>query len=277
MRRYLVLALLLAACGGSTRNPGDDGPTPDPPKFDGECPTFVDGENVITSDGSERRFLAVVPPEPNGASVIFTWHWLGGEPDQAINWTGLSAIGPENNAFVISPFTHPSSGARWNDDGSPDSNEDVRLFDDILACLVDRHDIDQDRVWVTGHSMGALFISYLVQHRAGYIAAFAPLSGGLNSAYTTPARPLPGILVWGGPTDNCCGGFDFAERTLMLSNALRNDGSFIVHCSGDFGHQLPPMPDLVWPFLRDHVRGQPSPYRDGLPAGVFPAWCQIAE
>ncbi len=273
MRRVVWLSLL-AACSPSS---GDDGSAA-PPVFEGDCPTFVSGANAIRSSGVDRSFLTVAPPNPDdSAGVVFTWHWLGGEPQQAIDWTGLGSIGPENNVWVVSMVTAPDSGARWDDRNPPTSNADIQLFDDVLACLDERHGVDLDRIWVTGHSMGALFISHLVQHRAQHIAAFAPLSGGLQGDYSSPARPLPGMLVWGGASDNCCGGFDFADRTMRLSNALKNDGSFIVHCEGDFGHQLPPMPDMVWPFLRDHVRGQPSPYADGLPAGVFPSWCSIAE
>lgn len=274
MRTRLFIFASLVACGGTENR---DGPTPDPPKFEGDCPTFVRGENTISSSGEDRRFLARVPQTPDGAPVIFTWHWLGGEPDQAIDWTGLTGISATDNVWVISPFTASGSGAMWDQSAPAADNVDIRLFDDVLACLTSEHDVDLDRVWVTGHSMGALFISELVQHRAGHIAAFAPLSGGLIGDYDTPERALPGMLVWGGDSDVCCGGFDFADRTRQLSNGLRNDGSFIVHCEGDFGHQLPPMPDMVWPFLRDHVRGEPSPYADGLPANTFPDWCTIAE
>lgn len=274
MRAMTTALLTLAtavACGAGTDA------TPDaPPIYAGSCPDLSDGMNTIESSGTERRFLVRLPASPRGAPVIFTWHWLMGEPDQAIDWTGLGGIGAENDVIVVSPFTHPDSGAMWSSSGSPDDNVDVALFDDVLGCLVERHDVDLDRIWVTGHSMGGIFVSYLVLHRANRIAAFAPLSGGLFSAYETPARPLPGLLLWGGPTDECCG-VDFHDRTLALSERLRADGSFVVHCEGDFGHQLPPQPDVVWPFLEDHVRGAPSPYDGALPAGRFPSWCSIPD
>lgn len=249
-----------------------------PPVYGGNCPTFTNGENSgFMSDGTARRFILELPQNPFGAPVIFAWHWWQGEPRTAIDWTGLAGIAHQHDVIVISPYPHPNAGSQWYNAGDPRTNPDVLLFDDLLACLNEQFQVDLDRVYAHGHSMGGLFISYLVQHRSNYLAAFAPLSGGLadyGQRFTTPQLPIPGYLLWGGPSDTF-GNFSFETASLELSRRLRANGSFVLHCVGDFGHALPPMPEQIWPFFRDHVRGQPSPYASGVPGGTFPGICRV--
>lgn len=250
---------------------------PIPVYSQGSCPQIVNGENNnFPSVGGNRRFIAMIPPNPTNAPVVFAWHWWQGQPDTAASWTGLAAEVP-NGLVVISPYQAPNSNGLWYNSGNPNTNPDVRLFDDILACLHEQLRIDLDRVAVHGHSLGGIFISYLVLHRSEWISAFAPLSGGLAapSLYVPPARDIPGIIIWGGPSDTY-GNFSFHTASRQLSQNLRRDGSFIVNCEGTFGHILPENPQRFIPFLLNHVRGQPSPYAGGLPPGQFPEWCNIA-
>lgn len=271
-----------------TQPPRDAGPRRDagmpmpgiPTYSGGACPTLTDrnqGFGTIATPSGNREYLLSLPPNPNGAAVMFTWHWWMGQADQAMDWTGFTSLVGSNNLILVSFVTHPNAGGQWYNSGPPASNPDLQLFDDMLGCLYDQYGVDLDRVYATGHSMGGLFLSYLVQHRAQWIAAFSALSGGQIGGYSTPAWPLHGQIVWGGPTDTF-GNFSFETASQTWSSNLRNDGAFVMHCIGDFGHQLPPTPvpsDMVWPFLRDHVRYQPSPYAGGLPPGTFPGWCSV--
>lgn len=250
----------------------DGGPPPSgvPTYSGGACPTFHDrgqGPNTILSGGQNREFLLAIPPNRQNARVIFVWHWWMGQADWAMDWTGLSGLSG-GDTFIVSPITGPGSGSQW-------TQSDVTLFDDVFACLYENYGIDPDRVFVTGHSMGALFISQLIQIRGQYIAGFVTMSGGISGTLTPPQWPLPGLVMWGGPTDTCCNGFSFVTRSQNLSSQLRQNGSFVMHCVGDFGHSLPPMPDVVFPFYDNHVRGQPSPWGGGLPPGLFPGWCHL--
>lgn len=213
-----------------------------------------------------------LPANPVGAGVVFVWHWLGGNPTDAASWTGYTNATYTDPVIVIAPYSCCSPG-EWQT-SAPPNNVDVQLFDDVLACLAVQYDIDMNRVWATGHSAGAIFTSQLIQHRANYLASIALLSGGQTGGFTVPQSPIPALLVWGGPTDTY-GSFSFQTATLALSNNLQNNGHFVVHCSGTFGHQIPPEPPYTWPFLRDHPRGiQPEPYFPNLPPSL-PNYCFI--
>lgn len=264
---------------GGTAPRRDAGPPPTGvPVYNGTCPSFVDrggnpnnwNYNTIQSSGQSRQFLMQQPTgvNPQNSGIVFVWHWWQGQADHAMDWMGLGEV-TVNNSYVVSMVTAPGAGGQW-------VNEDVQLFDDVLACMYENFSIDPDRIFVTGHSMGALFISQLIQFRAQYIAGFVAMSGGDNTPNTTPSWPINGLLLWGGPTDTY-GNFSFESASLALSSALRNQGSFVMHCVGDFGHQLPfdPPPNAYLPFYQYHTRGQPSPWVGGLPPGLFPNHCFI--
>ena len=272
---------------GSTSDagPADAGPadagsgplaTPTPPSYSGAtCPTIVNGNNTgFLSGGNPRDFLVRLPANPSGAAVVFAWRWLTGTQTQAFDWTGItSGVGP-GNVIQIAADTRPGTND-WQTGVAPASNEDLLLFDDILACLHDQFAVDMDRIWAHGHSSGALWVSYLIQHRAQYLAAASILSGGQQGAFTTPQSRIPTLLIWGGPTDNV-NGVSFEDATLLLSSNLRSNGHFVVHCEGTFGHSIPASPEFTWTFLEDHPRGPyPDPYTSGLPSTI-PSWCTIA-
>jgi poly(3-hydroxybutyrate) depolymerase len=144
----------------------------------------------------------------------------------------------------------------------------------MLSCLWQQYDVDLDRVGATGMSAGGLWTSYLTLHRAEWLSATAPLSGGtFPGGYETPASPIPVLLTWGGPRDTYST-LSFDDTTRDMLDRLRADGHFVVACEHDRGHTLPPGGiGYAYQFLMDHPRGvSPEPYAAGLPAG-FPAWC----
>ncbi|MEQ9502736.1 MAG: hypothetical protein RIT81_38055, partial [Deltaproteobacteria bacterium] len=253
---------------------GGPPPPPTPPVYPGTCPVFTNGNNSnFLSAGQSRSFLMTLPANPVGAGVVFVWHWLGGNPTDATNWMGYSTAAGTDPVIVIAPNSCCSSG-EWQTGVLPPNNVDIEMFDDVLACLSVQYNVDMNRVWSVGHSAGALFTTFLMQHRANYLASVAALSGGQLGGFTVPQSPIPALLVWGGPTDTY-GSFSFETATLNLSNNLQNNGHFVVHCSGTFGHQLPPGQPFTWEFLRDHPRGvQPEPYQFGLPP-TLPSYCFI--
>ena len=143
-------------------------------------------------------------------------------------------------------------------------------------------------------SAGALWLSYLGStERADHFAALESLSGGLGEVlgawemeYTPQPNVYPALVLWGGPLDWLA--VNFQEASLRLIDALRVHDHFVVQCTHDAGHGVPPIevPEGVtrfrsmWRFMMDHPYGlEPgwSPYLEtGLP-DVFPDWCMISE
>ena len=98
---------------------------------------------------------------------------------------------------------------------------------------------------------------------------------------------LPGIVLWGGPTDNCAGLLKFEDISHTLEDELIKDGHFFVECVHNCGHSEPPFAGPagyskykgLWDFVLDHpywLAPGESPYSGGLPADM-PEWCGIGK
>lgn len=290
-----VIALLWLACAGPAPS-GDDTEAPDspvapptppePPAYSGgTCPALVDGRNeAFPSGGEEREFLLYLPENPEGAPVVFAWHWLGGSAASIVNTMDLRPeLVDAGGAVVIAPESCCGS-FEWGFTPTDDPTPDLTLFDDLLRCVWEQHNIDLDRVYTTGMSAGGLWSSFLLQRRAEHLAAAAPLSGGIGDVtegnpimeYQPPARPLPVLLTWGGTSD-MYGPYSFHNGSLELSAELRALGSWVGECQHDGGHTIPDgATQYVWRFLQDHRWSDTAaPYAAGFPEGVFPEWCTL--
>lgn len=255
---------------------GNPSPWTAPVYSGGSCPTLREGVNSgFDSGGASREFRLVLPDEPVGAPVLYTWHWLGGSAQLSMTTLGHDRLAAREGVIVVAPESdgHPYE---WHSTDAPTNNPDLTLFDDILACLHEEYAVDLGRIYSTGMSAGGLWTTYLTLFRADRLAATAPLSGGVYAnGYTSPAQPIPVMLTWGGPSDTY-GPLSFHEASLDLSSGLQGDGHFVVECEHAMGHRVPPgAAEYTWRFLADHPKGiDPEPYLEGLPAS-FPETCRI--
>ncbi len=255
----------------------DDTPVPNElPGYSGEaCPTMVEGTNSgWESYGMDRQFQLLLPDEPEGAPLVFVWHWLGGTAGQ-INGALRVTDWVDDGAVVISP---ESTGLQfeWDTLGSVTDNRDLTLFDDLLTCASEQFGIDRNRVHSTGMSAGGLWTTVLTMQRAEFHASTAPLSGGAQDAfYSSPAEPIPVLVTWGGPGD-LYNGFSFEDVSEAFVRNLRADGHFVPECVHSLGHTIAPgSAEAVWRFFQDHPRGLiEEPYADELPAS-FPDFCDL--
>lgn len=269
--------------------PPADVPPPEQPAaptpYAGECPAFVSGNNTIESAGFKRSFKLYLPAEPNGAPVVFLWHGLG---DSASNFA--SAIGAKNIAtkygvIAVVPASCAESPTTkgcdpglftWASDGSKDA--DVRLFDDVAACLDQTYGTDRKRIYTAGFSAGALWTSWLLMHRADRLAAAVVFSGGVMDAipYVHPTYKLPVLVAWGGEQDQFGNGLvEFAVTSKALREGLRKDGHFVLACNHGMGHTIPQNGDkFALTFLLAHSwKDGSSPYATGALPAAFPSYC----
>ena len=284
MRTLLPLLLTTAvACTGKDEPGGDPGdadtgaavdePRVGPTYSQGACPAMRDGELAFPTGDTEYEVELRIPENPQGAPVVFAWHWLGGSASQAIRYMELEELVGSDDVILVIPESDGSQ-FEWHFLDPAGGNPDLLLFDDLLSCLWQEHDVDLDRIHAIGMSAGGLMTSYLTVHRSEWLASTAPLSGGaIEGAYTSPADDIPVLMTWGGTRDTY-GTLSFDDTSRYLTDALRADGHFVVECVHDEGHVLPSTGlQYAWDFLMAHPKGvDPSPYADGLPDD-FPSWC----
>lgn len=301
-------------CHTGTPPPGAPQPAP-LPTYAGTCPALVPGMNTITSSGSQRRFILVVPENHDMTRplpVIFAWHYLGGsassmvnhgQVQQSANTLGFIGVAPEKKGDVglglgfdipglgldfSWPFLTSHSDARIE--------EEARFFDDMLACVAQQFPVNQQCVSSVGVSAGALWTSQLMQRRADRLSSAMVLSGGIGPntisigagfvdvrGFQSTAHKVPAMVLWGGTGDGC--GLNFNTASTNLRNSLRSNGHFVMECVHNCGHAAPPVDDpaaglsVLYRFAMDHPfwlsPGQSPWASTGMPPGT-PSWCSIA-
>jgi hypothetical protein len=143
-----------------------------------------------------------------------------------------------------------------------------------------------------GFSGGGLFTTVIARDRGNTLASIVEMSGGSDidmltfddplSAYATPARQMPALLMSGGSTDAWPGGglslVNFSDATDTLENRLVDDGHFVVRCEHDLGHQVSMSAiGLAWEWIQSHRVGEPSPFEvNGLPNDGWD-WCDVVQ
>jgi hypothetical protein len=223
--------------------------------------------------------------------VLFLWHWLKGSPDDfytkgevqaAVDQQRFLAVLPKSKGDLLFewPFNVADTQARMD--------EELAFFDDMWACVSQQFNANASCVSSIGVSAGALFTDQLAGARSDYLSSFVSLSGGVGGLirpWANPPHALPGLVLWGGPTDICIV-INFETGSKALEASLAQDGNFVIECTHNCGHTEPPFdppPGMskyagMWQFVLDHPFWLPagaSPYSTaGLPSGM-PDWCAV--
>lgn len=278
--------------------PGSPQPDPLPAYGGGECPALVAGENTIVSSGAMRKFLLVLPsdlkPEER-PPILFLWHWLGGSAEAFVEKGQIQAATDQQRFVAVVPRSKGDGNFQWPFDTTQTDarmEEEYRFFDDMLSCVGAAYNANLHCVGSAGVSAGALFTDQLAAHRANRISSFLSLSGGTGGVirpWGKPERKLPGIVLWGGPTDNCFGLLSFDTLSKTLEDDLTAEGNFFLECIHNCGHSEPPLDppadgssiySPLWGFFLDHpfwLKDGESPYqKGGLPPNM-PEWCGIGK
>ncbi|MBI5527222.1 MAG: hypothetical protein HY897_12880 [Deltaproteobacteria bacterium] len=287
--------------------PGADLPDPLPAYTGGACPDLQPGRNALTSSGAAREFLLLAPANLDPSEslpVLFLWHWLGGSAEDfiekgeiqlAADQLRLVAAIPESKGDLSIfgfdpqwPYLFFASDERLE--------EEAVFFDDMLACIAAKYNVNTNCVSSAGVSSGALFTDQLAQVRSRRLASFLSLSGGVGTGtggldpraavrpWTGADHKLPALVLWGGPSDWC--GINFEASSKLLEDALVAGGHYFIECVHNCKHAEPPTSPPagesrysgLWRFFLDHpfwLRDGESPYQlRGLPANL-PEWCGV--
>lgn len=286
---FLFLAML-ACADGDVDTAESDLPEPAPlTSVTGACPDLSEpGIKTFESSGKTRRAGIYFPsaPEP-GMSVMFAWHGLATADllpmEQLVVGFDLAEYAEEENTVVIVPEAQPTNllgmdVLLWGILGSEHEGEDLAMFDDLRTCVADAFDVDLRKVASWGHSGGGLWTSMLLMDRSTMLASGVSSSGGVNLEvpilgsrlqYRSPERDVPAMLITGGDQDVWPDAsfpiIVFEETTDFLEERLVADGSYVVRCKHDLGHNY--LPNWFWGqvkrWIKNHTYGAPSPFEEG--------------
>ena len=273
---------------------GENQPPPLGSYSEGTCPNLVSGDVAFTSLGQARAVRIFLPPEPEGAGVLYMWHGMG---DTVSNFSAAMQaeyIAESYGWIVVVPAVIPSDSflpALWGFPsllgGVPDA--DLALFDDLAVCLDETWGIDRNRIYTMGFSGGALWSSYLLLHRSDVLAGAMILSGGVSPdtldpvptfLYDTPVRDVPVFLAHGGVNDIYDAlvlQIEFDTMTEFFADKLVEDGHFTILCRHGVGHYFTQGVAVSGlQFLSAHSWKNTTSFwqQNGLP-GAFDSSCSI--
>ena len=188
-------------------------------------------------DGREREWRVYVPSSLAGsgeAPLVLALHGAGGSGEQFAETAafdeqaergGFIAVYPDGTARAILP-SKVWNGGRCCGYAERNDVDDVGFLTALLDELVAELPIDEERVYVTGHSNGGIMAQRLACERADRIAAIAVYAGPLE-AECSPSQPVSvlnvhgdsdeSIPVEGGQGSQSFAGIDFHSLEYTVS------------------------------------------------------------
>lgn len=182
MRKIAIAATIFSALGGTALSQ-----------------TGIQNGSMLVN-GVNRTYMVYLPSGlPASPPLVFSVHGM----NQTNTWMrGASSWDKVADSAKIVVVYPQSDGARW--DLAANGN-DVKFFVALIDTLAKRHNIDRNRVYETGFSMGGMMSYALTCAVADKFAAVAPASGyllgGGGASGCNPKRPMP-ILHMHGTADD---------------------------------------------------------------------------
>jgi len=140
--------------------------------------------------GTLRDYIVTVPNDVNNPPLVINMHGLTSNASQQRAYTRFDQIASLEKFIVVYPNGLNNT---WDITG----NKDVQFISALIDTMHSRYNVDLNKVYATGFSMGG-YMSHRLGCALSYrIAAIAPVSG-LNASYQcNPTRPVPVLQIHG--------------------------------------------------------------------------------
>lgn len=149
-------------------------------------------------EGVTREAIVFAPAaSPAGGKnpLVFSFHGRG-DNVQNFQHTDLHLASPYAIVVYFQGLASRDRLAGWQVERGENNDRDLKLVDVALASLRKKYNIDDDRIYATGFSNGAMFTYLLWAERPEVFAAFAPVAGRLRPS-VQPNQPRPLFHVAG--------------------------------------------------------------------------------
>ncbi|HEU5002629.1 MAG TPA: PHB depolymerase family esterase [Actinomycetota bacterium] len=267
MATLLVLALMLAGCGGAARRTAPrpkappPSPTPATPVLAGPgCGAGARSGSTTLAlmvDGVSRTVIVHVPEEYTGMApvpLVLNLHGSNGTAAGQEVLSGMDVTANDQNFLIAYPQAAlpAGQGYDWNVPGVPlygthqvprSAPSDVDFLTGLVRILGGRYCIDARRVYAAGFSGGARMVSSLACESSATFAAIAAVSG-LRRPFPCPTTRAVPVISFHGTADpvNPYLGHGQPSWTYSVTQAAEDWG-------GQDGCRMPgtrsrPMPDL---------------------------------
>lgn len=151
--------------------------------------------SYINVNGTSREMIVHVPSGlPENRPLVISMHGLNQDAPYQQSTANWEPVANANQFVVVYPNAINQS---WDINGT----RDVQFIEAIIEQMHIDYDIDLNRVYVTGFSMGGMMSYHVANNIADKVAAIGPVSGYLFGNQTTSSRPMP-IMHVHGTTDD---------------------------------------------------------------------------
>ena len=153
-------------------------------------------KQTITSQGAERTYYILVPEKLTApAPLLLLLHGSGRDGMSQINeWKDLAE---KEGIILVAPDSANSRQWSMNSDGP-------EFLHDVVEAVRTKHSVDGTRLYIFGHSAGAVFALYMGVMESQYFAAAGVHAGAIaEDFYPTldvAKRKIP-ITIWVGTED----------------------------------------------------------------------------
>ncbi len=155
----------------------------------------------LTFDGIQRKYLEYVPSstQPNEFfALVLCLHGLGDNIDHFKN-IGMHWVGDTARFITLYPEALPSNmGTAWNSGASymgfvlNNNINDVGFLLKLIDTTISQYNIDTNRIYVCGFSMGGFMANRMACEAGHRLTAIASVAGTIgNSLNCNPVCPLP--------------------------------------------------------------------------------------
>jgi len=151
----------------------------------------ITAKHILRYDGRTRTYLLHIPPQYDGFEsfpLVIALHGGGGNSKNMMEKAGFNNLSDEKGFIVVYPDGIGRFKNRlltWNAGHccgyALDNNiDDVGFIRALIDKLQKNFNIDLNRIYVTGHSNGAMMTYRLGAELSDIIAAIAPLAGTIG-------------------------------------------------------------------------------------------------
>lgn len=245
---------------------GRSAPGPRLPSARGACPDMPVGPSMVEFDNlSAQIWVGDKQPGQHGPLLVY-WHGTGSIPSEVTTMLGTTPNDILGSGGVIVALADSTGTGEIVATGTW-TTDDLQVADDIVACALQRRDIDPERIYSAGCDSGGIQAAMMVYERSHYTAAAMMSSGGIINLRTL-SEPLhvPPVITTHGPTGNDVVIVDFAETSQRLDQDIATHGGLAVDCPHDGGHCGAPanLVNAQWEFVKAQ-RFSAAPQTTSLP------------
>ena len=142
----------------------------------------VDQEFTMTYDGIERTYYVYIPSGVKEQSpMLMMLHGYGGSIDSFVESTALKDFAKRDHVVLVYPEGTPAIGLNhWNAKLRYEDIDDVGFLTSLTSQLSEQYKIDEENVYIAGHSNGGFMAYTLACETNDLFRAFMSVSGTMS-------------------------------------------------------------------------------------------------